>query len=118
MDKIRILNLRIPAKHGVYEFEKEKEEIFEVDIELYFDLSKSIKSDRLEDTVDYNDIVGLVTKIFTEKDYNLIETVAGKICNYLLEAYPIEKVIVRIRKPHAPIQANIDTVEVEIERKK
>ena len=40
MDSIRIKNLKIPARHGVYEFEKEKDGIFEIDIELYLPLLK------------------------------------------------------------------------------
>ena len=39
MDKISIIDLRIPAKHGVYEFEKDKEGLFELDIEMYTDLT-------------------------------------------------------------------------------
>ena len=34
MDKISIINLKIPARHGVYEFEKDKDGLFELDIEL------------------------------------------------------------------------------------
>jgi dihydroneopterin aldolase/2-amino-4-hydroxy-6-hydroxymethyldihydropteridine diphosphokinase len=56
--------------------------------------------------------------LFTEKSYNLIESVGDKICSKLLEYYPIKKVIIKIRKPHAPIMANLDTVEVELEREK
>ena len=41
---------------------------------------------------------------------------AGRICEGILEKYPIQKVVVKIRKPHAPINADLDTVEVEIER--
>ena len=56
MDSIRIKNLRIPARHGVYEFEKEKDGTFELDLELYLPLLKAGKSDRLEDTINYEDI--------------------------------------------------------------
>ena len=72
MDKIRILNLRIPAKHGVYDFEKKSVGIFEIDIQMQIDLSKAMISDDLKDTVDYNDVVELTKKIFSENDYNLI----------------------------------------------
>ena len=57
-----------------------------------------------------------VKKIFSENDCNLIEYVAGRICEGILEKYPIQKVVIKIRKPHAPIDADLDTVEVEIER--
>lgn len=118
MDTLRINNLKIPAKHGVYEFEKDKEGLFEIDVELMTDLSNAGRSDDLVDTINYDDIVSTVTDIFTEKDYHLIEAVGEKICQSLLETYSIDKVILRIRKPHAPILANLDTVEVELIRGK
>ena len=118
MDRIRILNLKIPGKHGVYDFEKEKEGIFELDVELFLDLRISGKSDRLSDTVDYGNVVKLISQIFSSKDYNLIEAVAEDICKGLLKNYPIEKVMVRIRKPHAPISEHVETVEVELLREK
>ena len=37
MDCIRIINLKIPGRHGVYEFEKEKDGLFELDAELFLD---------------------------------------------------------------------------------
>ena len=116
MDRIRILNLKIPAKHGAYEFEKDKEGLFELDIELYTDLSLPGSSDDLKDTVNYDEAVSLIREMFTEKEYNLIEAVGETICSRLLEQYPIQKVRIKIRKPHAPIMANLDTVEVELTR--
>ena len=116
MDRIRILNLKIPAKHGVYEFEKDKEGLFELDIEMYTDLSLPGSSDDLTDTVNYDEAVSLITEIFSEKEYNLIEAVGETICSRLLQQYPIQKVRIKIRKPHAPIMANLDTVEVELTR--
>ncbi len=118
MDKIRILNLRIPAKHGVFDFEKDKDRVFELDIEMHANLNISINSDKLEDTIDYSKVVALTTKIFTESDHNLIESVAGKIGDSLIAKYPIKKATIKIRKPHAPIDAVFDTVEVEVERSK
>ena len=116
MGIIRILNLRIPARHGVYEFEKNKEGIFEIDIHMHLDLKNAMLSDNLKDSIDYSKVVELVKKIFFENDYNLIEYVAGRICEGILEKSPIQKVVIKIRKPHAPIDADLDTVEVEIER--
>ena len=116
MDILKILNLRLLAKHGVYDFEKEKEGLFEIDIHMYLDLKNAMISDDLKDSVDYSKVVDLVREIFSENDCNLIEYVAGKICKGILEKYPIQKVVIKIRKPHAPINADLDTVEVEIER--
>ena len=118
MDKICIIDLKILGKHGVYEFEKDKEGLFELDVEMYTDLTLPGNSDQLNDTVNYDEAVGVITDIFHKKDYNLIEAVGNDICKGLLRKYPIEKVIVRIRKPHAPIMANLKTVEIELVREK
>ena len=118
MDCIKIINLKIPAKHGVYEFEKDKEGLFEVDAELFLNLNAAGQSDNLSDTVDYGQVVEYILDIFTSKDRNLIESVAEDICQKLLLEYPLFKVHLRIRKPHAPIIAHFDTVEVELVRDK
>ena len=118
MDKVRILNLKIPARHGVYEFEKDKDSIFELDVEMHTDLSIAGQTDDLKDTINYNEAVSVITDKFTEKDYHLIEAVGQTICKKLLADFKIQKVVIKIRKPHAPIMANLDTVEVELVREK
>jgi len=117
MDKVRILNLKIPARHGAYEFEKDKDGLFELDIEIHTDLSVPGESDDLNDTINYDEIVNVITNIFTEKDYSLIEAVGETICTKILDSYPVDEVVIRIRKPHAPIRASLDTVEIELVRK-
>ena len=117
MDRIRIKNLKIPARHGVYEFEKEKEGTFELDIELYLPLLKAGESDRIEDTINYEDIISVVTKAFTDKQYALVEAAAQSVCDRLLNDFKIDKITVRVRKPHAPIDADFETVEVQLNRK-
>tara|TARA_B100000886_G_scaffold330809_1_gene281628 strand:+ start:28 stop:384 length:357 start_codon:yes stop_codon:yes gene_type:complete len=118
MDKINILNLKITGNHGVYDFEKERPGTFEVDVEIFKDLSILQVRDDLKKTIDYSEVIRVIQKIFNEKRYNLIETLAEKICDNLLNTFLIEAVKLKIRKPHAPIQANFETVEVEILREK
>ena len=118
MDSIKIKSLKIAARHGVYEFEKEKDGTFELDLELYFPLLKSGKSDRLEDTINYEDIISVATNAFTDKNYALVEAAAQSVCERLLNEFGIDKITIRVRKPHAPIDADFDNVEVELNRKK
>ena len=116
MDCIRIKSLKIEARHGVYEFERKKDNSFELDIEIPLPLEKSGQSDKLDDTIDYGDIVSITTKAFSEKNYDLVEAAAESVCEKLLEALNVAKVILRVRKPHAPINADFDTIEVELIR--
>ena len=116
MDCIRIKSLKVKARHGVYEFERKKDGTFELDIELYLSLEKSGQSDKLKHTIDYDNIVSIIIKAFTEKNYNLVEAAAESVCEKLLGALKVAKVILRVRKPHAPINADFDTIEVELIR--
>ena len=116
MDKIEIKNLKIAGRHGVYDYEKTQDRTFELDIVFFLDLSAACKSDNLEDTIDYAEIISVVIKEFTKKNYNLIEAVAESVTSSLIKKFNFHKVKLRIRKPHAPIDAEFDTVQVELER--
>ena len=117
-DSIRVNNLKIPARHGGFKFEKEKDGIFEIDLELFLPLNKSGKSDNLEDTINYQDIITITTEVFTCKKYSLVEAAAEAVCDSLLNEFEIDNIIIRVRKPHAPIKADFDSVEIELNRKK
>tara|TARA_X000001036_G_scaffold261935_1_gene243486 strand:- start:9423 stop:9800 length:378 start_codon:yes stop_codon:yes gene_type:complete len=118
IDSIRINNLKVPARHGVYEYEKEKDGIFEIDLELFSSLYKSGESDKLEDTINYQDVIDATIEAFTFKQFSLVESAAQSVCNSLLNKFKIDSIIIRVRKPHAPIKADFDNVEVELHRKK
>lgn len=118
IDSIRINNLKVPARHGIYAFEKEKDGIFEIDLELFSPLYKSGDSDKLEDTFNYQDIIETTIEAFTFKQFSLVEAAAQSVCNSLLNEFKIDSIIIRVRKPHAPIKADFDNVEVELHRKK
>ena len=79
MDKISILNLKIAGNHGVYDFEKKRPGTFEIDVEIFKDLSILQGKDDLKKTIDYSEVIRVIQKIFNEKRYNLIETLAEKI---------------------------------------
>lgn len=102
--------------HGVHESEKQLGGKFEVDLELYTSLKKSIASDDLRDTIDYQAVYDSVEKSLKEHKYYLLEALAGQISRAILTSFNIDSLIIRVRKPHAPVRGVLDTVEVEIER--
>ena len=58
MGIIRLNNMNFYGYHGVYDFEKEQGANFEIDLELFTSLTKSSKSDNIEDTINYEDVYG------------------------------------------------------------
>ena len=103
--------------HGVSPAEKETGRRFEVDLELFLDLSRAEQSDRLKDTVNYKEVYQTVNDIMTKERFSLIEAVAGRIADEIMYKFKPESAKVRVRKKIPPVPGNLDDIEVEIERK-
>jgi len=118
MDKMFVKNLNIFANHGVFEEEKNLGQLFIISIELSLNLKKAAKNNNLQETIHYGELCAKVQKEFTKQKYDLIETAALNLSEYILKEYTIlEGVKVFLKKPWAPIHMHLDTVEIMIERK-
>ncbi len=114
MEKIIIKGLKIRAFHGVNPEEKIDGQNFILDITAELDVKKAQLSDNVDHTVSYSDIIKTATAVFTEKSYNLIETVANKVGMEIMRTYPkLRSVTVLLKKPEAPIKADFEYVAVE-----
>jgi dihydroneopterin aldolase len=115
-DKIVIERLRIFGHHGVGDVEREAGQDFLVDLEISADLTEAGSSDRLEDTLDYSTIVKEVQRIVSEERYQLLERLAGHIAEAILGNSRALSVVVRVAKAKPPIEADLGSLRVEIER--
>lgn len=118
MGIIRLKNMQFYGYHGVSASEKHLGGKFEVDVEMYTDLTETCTSDNLEATVDYEAVYKTVDNCVKNDNYYLIESLADSIAREILALYSLTEIIVRVRKPHAPINGMLDTVEIEISRQK
>ena len=120
-DRLSLLGMRFSARHGVLAHEKVEPQPFEVDVVLHADLSRSAESDALADTVDYSALHELVGAIVTGPSFDLIEALAGAIARAVLAATDpavVDAVEVRVRKPEAPLDGELDTVEAALFRRR
>jgi dihydroneopterin aldolase len=116
MDKICLTGLRFMACHGVLPEERERPQLFLVDLTLCLDLRAAGQSDQLADTVDYAAVCADVRRVLTGASYALLEALAEACAQTLLTAYPIDAVRVRIAKPRAPVGEDLVQAAVEIVR--
>lgn len=117
MDIIRIDNLEVYAYHGAYDEEKEKGQYFYVNAELYTNTRKAGMNDDLDASTNYGTVCDFIHDFMTKHTYDLIETVAEQLAQALLLEFKLVKsVLLEIRKPHAPIEKEFESVSVEIER--
>lgn len=118
VDKILLKNMIFYAHHGYYEAERELGQKFEVDIQLECNLKTAASSDDLKQTINYQAIYKIAKDTFENYKFKLIETVAEKIASKLLKISGISNVLIRVRKPHVPLNGLLDFVEIEIYRER
>ena len=120
-DRLTLRNMRFQARHGVLAHEKTEAQPFEVDLVLHADLREAGRSDSLERTVDYAALFDLVQAIVTGPSFDLIEALGDAVARAVLAATDpglVDAVEVRVRKPQAPIDGALDTVEVALLRRR
>jgi len=104
--------------HGVSDSERSLGGNFEIDLELFCPLKQPGESDQLRDTIDYDSVFQTVSTCTTNKKYHLIEALGENITRAIFKKFNVSQLKLRVRKPSAPIQGILDTVEIEIERKR
>jgi dihydroneopterin aldolase len=116
-DNIFIDGLSLHAYHGVMEHEQRVGQTFAIDLLLHIDLGEASRSDKLINTVSYDQVVDVASRAFCAQRYRLVEAAAGAVADAVLTAFPqVAALRVTVHKPHAPIAATFVDVGVSIER--
>ena len=115
-DRIVLSNMRFLARHGVHAWEREQDQPFEVDVELYRDLRAAGSDDDLEQTIDYGPVYPTVQRVLEGDSMNLIEALATRVADALLAELDVREVVVRVRKPGVRLAGPLDYAGVEIRR--
>lgn len=113
---IRLTGVRVFARHGVFQEEHEHGQEFVIDVTVRMDLSRAIESDELDSTLDYGTLADRIRQRVTGERWNLIERVAGRVADLVMEDERVETVEVTVHKPDAPIAVEFDDVSVTIRR--
>jgi dihydroneopterin aldolase len=114
LGRIIISGMKVFAYHGCTPEEKKRGQNFLLDIELEYDCSLAVAGDDLSSAVDYDRLVSEIYEITSRERYDLIETLAARIGGHIRETTPAATVLVRVRKPEAPLQHEVREVAVEM----
>ena len=115
---IRLTGLEVFAFHGVLAVEKEQGQRFLVDLEIALDLSTAGASDRIEDTIDYGALAHAVHDRVAMERWDLLERVANRVAELVMEIPKVDEVVVTIHKPEAPLPLGFDDVAVSVRRQR
>ncbi len=114
MDKVIIKDLIARGVIGVNDWEREKPQEILINLELYGDLTKVGKTDKVEDSLNYRTIAKEALRIAETAERFTVEALATDIADACMKFEGLEKAVVRVEKPGAVRFA--DSVGVEIER--
>jgi dihydroneopterin aldolase len=95
---VELDSLEVFGRHGVLEEERREGQKFLYDVRL--EVSDAAVSDRLEDAVDYREVADCVREVSESREFNLIEALAAAVADAVLARFEVERVRVRVRKPH------------------
>lgn len=117
-DRIDVSGIEVFAHHGVFPDEREHGQVFLVDLGLDVDLTAAGASDDLEATVDYGILTQRVHDVVAGERHDLIERVAQRVADVVLDEPRVASVTVTVHKPHAPVPVTVSDVSVTITRRR
>ena len=118
MVRIELVGLEFYAHHGVYPAERADGNRFEVDVTVDTNAITTVDSDVLADTVNYEQLYEIVEKEMKSPS-NLLEHVAGRICDTILETIDLtEEVKIRVSKQNPPIAGKCKESAVTVTKRK
>lgn len=112
---IFIEGLEVYGHHGVVPEEKVLGQRFFFDIRLTVDDCTAALTDKVEDAVDYTEVIDLVVEVATTETYSLIERLARVTAEAILRKFAVDEVWVHVVKPHPPIAWSLTGVSAAIE---
>jgi dihydroneopterin aldolase len=110
---VELAGLEIHGRHGVEDWEREREQPFVYDLEL--ELAEPA-TDRIEETVDYREVVELVRGVSESRQFHLLESIAAAVADALLDRFPLERARVRVRKPEVQLGVPVEHTAASVER--
>jgi dihydroneopterin aldolase len=118
-DKIILSGMVFYGYHGASSSEQSLGQRFVVDLEAEYDLRAAGSSDDLPSTVNYSHLFRAVQQVIAGPPVKLLEALADRIAAEVLAQFPVQAVLVRVKKPEVPIKASImDYAAVEIYRRR
>jgi dihydroneopterin aldolase len=98
ISKITIADLEVFYSVGVTDEERAKPQRLLITVDMAFDFSSAATSDRIEKTINYQQVADEVLKYGEGRNWKLIEKLASNLADFVLAEYHPEAVQVEVKK--------------------
>ncbi|MEW9824446.1 MAG: dihydroneopterin aldolase [Candidatus Symbiodolus clandestinus] len=101
MDKLLIKRLQVLTTIGVYPWEQAILQPLLLDLQLELDLQPAAQQEKLQQSIDYEQVATLITEHLRTQRFLLIERVAEVVAERLLTEFPLTRITLTVTKPRA-----------------
>ena len=110
MTTIELAGLEVFGYHGANADERRDGQRFLYD--LWLEVGARGATDRIEDAVDYREVLDCVREV-NDEPRQLLEALAAAVADALVARFALERVRVRVRKPDVALPVEFSAVTVE-----
>lgn len=101
MDTIFIDRLSIDTVIGIYDWERRIKQRVVLDLEMDFDIRAAAATDDVDRTLNYKAVAKRVIAFVEASEFDLVETLSERVTALILDEFPVDRVTLRLDKPHA-----------------
>lgn len=117
-DRIFIEGIKFHGFHGLTRMERQVGVRLAVDVSLELDLYAAGRSDNVRQALDYRKVHERVVAIGRGSSHKLLESYAVALMDALFAEFKVESVRVRVRKETPVLDGIVDSVGVEMSRRR
>ena len=100
-DTIFLRDMRVDTVIGIWDWERKIRQTVSIDLEMGADIARAASTDSIDDTLNYKKVAKRVQQFVSDSDFQLVETMAQKIAELILDEFDIPWVNVSVNKPGA-----------------
>jgi dihydroneopterin aldolase len=101
MDIVYIRELEIETIIGIYDWEREQKQVVSLDLEMGTDIGAAARSEDIENTLNYKAVAKRLIEFIEGSEFFLVETMAERIAEIVLEEFSVPWLKLRVGKPGA-----------------
>ena len=100
-DTVFLHELKVETIIGIWGWERKIRQIVSIDLEMGADIRRAAETDSIDDTLNYKAISKRVQQFVADSEFQLVETMAEKIAELVLQEFKVPWIQVRVSKPGA-----------------
>ncbi len=100
-DTVFVHELKVETIIGIWGWERKIRQTVSIDLEMGGDIRRAAATDSIDDTLNYKAISKRVQQFVADSEFQLVETMAEKIAELVLQEFKVPWIQVRVSKPGA-----------------